>query len=357
VARHLPFRHAIAAGALTASLVACPWSAAVGAGTAPTEDLGAVETRLAALVVSERTAATALQGSELSLTEAESRLAETGEETAVAAAGLTSARERIGQLAAAAYRRGDIGPETVRLSQALSSAPDDLLDDAASLGARLAAQDALLRRGQRIDLDRRNIQEELRQQAEAMRAERDRLAAEHVRMQSEAASTESLLSALREAESLRLAAASRAPAETAARGGTRAAVAAPGPAVAGACAPSGSRGAEARLTPATLAVMRCGLTAFPQIEHAGGWGNRGNATDHDDGRAVDFMIPDYGSSSGNALGWAVANWARTQPGVDYVMFDSKTFGSWAPQKGWTSVADRGSDTANHRDHVHVSIAP
>ena len=99
--------------------------------------------------------------------------------------------------------------------------------------------------------------------------------------------------------------------------------------------------------------MRCGLAAFPQIKVAGGWGSRGNATDHDDGRAVDFMIPNCRSAAGNDLGWAVAEWATQQRNVSYVLFDQMSYGSWNSR--WKSMSNRGSDTANHRDHVHVSV--
>ncbi len=120
----------------------------------------------------------------------------------------------------------------------------------------------------------------------------------------------------------------------------------------GSCGSSGGRGAESGLSPTALSVMRCGLGAFSGVSNALGVGNRGNATDHDDGRAVDFMIPRYSTGSGRDLGWAVAEWATKQPGVSYVIFNQQI---WAGS-GWEGMEDRGSDTANHRDHVHVSVS-
>lgn len=76
--------------------------------------------------------------------------------------------------------------------------------------------------------------------------------------------------------------------------------------------------------------------------------------DHPSGRAVDFMIPNWGSGSGEALGNAIVSHVQANAGrwnVDYIIFRQRI---WFPGSGWRSMSDRGSPTANHYDHVHVS---
>ena len=41
------------------------------------------------------------------------------------------------------------------------------------------------------------------------------------------------------------------------------------------------------------------------------------------------------------------------PGVSYVIFDRMIYGDWTG--GWRQMENRGSGTANHRDHVHVDV--
>jgi hypothetical protein len=85
------------------------------------------------------------------------------------------------------------------------------------------------------------------------------------------------------------------------------------------------------------------------ISTIGGYGNRDNATDHDDGLALDFM-----TRSGGALAaYAQANAARL--GVTYIIWNQQIWNISRAAEGWRPMADRGSPTANHKDHVHVSF--
>lgn len=73
--------------------------------------------------------------------------------------------------------------------------------------------------------------------------------------------------------------------------------------------------------------------------------------EHPSGRAVDIMI------TNNSTGWAIANYVRANAGsfgVTEVIFDQKIWTTQRASEGWRSMSDRGSVTANHRDHVHVS---
>lgn len=76
-----------------------------------------------------------------------------------------------------------------------------------------------------------------------------------------------------------------------------------------------------------------------------GIGERGNASDHPDGYALDFMTRD-----GDAIADCVMDNADAL-GVSYAIWDQQiNTGS-----GWKGMEDRGGDTANHRDHVHISF--
>ena len=84
---------------------------------------------------------------------------------------------------------------------------------------------------------------------------------------------------------------------------------------------------------------------FPIIREVGGIGSRASASDHPGGYALDLMTPD-----GDAIADCVANNAQAL-GVSYTIYDRRI----DTGSGWKGMEDRGSDTANHRDHVHVSF--
>lgn len=96
---------------------------------------------------------------------------------------------------------------------------------------------------------------------------------------------------------------------------------------------------------------------FPQITTIYGWrASSDYSDDHPNGRAVDFMIPDY--KNNKALGdtlaqYFVDNLARLNG--TYIIWRQRI---WTPASGkWRAMEDRGSDTANHMNHVHVSFKP
>ena len=113
--------------------------------------------------------------------------------------------------------------------------------------------------------------------------------------------------------------------------------------------PDGS-GTESGLTSTAITMFRAVCNAFPALEVYGGWDPHG---EHIDGRAIDFM-----TYSNSGLGSAVAEWARAHAGelrIRTVIFAQKI---WIPERaseGWRYMEDRGSTTANHYDHVHVSV--
>lgn len=123
--------------------------------------------------------------------------------------------------------------------------------------------------------------------------------------------------------------------------------------------PETSSPAENGLTPAALNGLRCGKNAFPWIKTMHGVGERAIADDHPQGRAVDFMIPNYTSRTGNERGWRIAKWFQRNASalnVKYLIFDQKIWSVERADEGWRPMEDRGSPTANHRDHLHLSIS-
>lgn len=85
------------------------------------------------------------------------------------------------------------------------------------------------------------------------------------------------------------------------------------------------------------------------IGTVGGVGARPNASDHPAGYALDFFTS---KAQGDALAQAaIDNASRLK--VKYIIWQQAI---WKPSTGrWDRMADRGSVTANHYDHVHISF--
>ena len=83
--------------------------------------------------------------------------------------------------------------------------------------------------------------------------------------------------------------------------------------------------------------------------------------EHPLGRACDFMLSSGGvMPSGpwvqrgyNIAAWAQANASRL--GIMYIIYRQRIWDIRMASSGWLPMADRGSITANHFDHVHISV--
>jgi hypothetical protein len=107
---------------------------------------------------------------------------------------------------------------------------------------------------------------------------------------------------------------------------------------------------ESGLAANAVAVHRAVCAAFPSITSYGGV-RPGDSGEHGTGNALDVMI------SGDA-GWEVAEYVRANAGdlgVSEVIYAQKIWTVERGSEGWRSMEDRGSTTANHYDHVHVSV--
>lgn len=110
------------------------------------------------------------------------------------------------------------------------------------------------------------------------------------------------------------------------------------------------------LTPTASAIVAASRANFPQIVTY--YGKRVEpGSDHNDGRAVDIMLPNY--KNNKALGDAIAAYFQaraSQMNITYIIFNQHIWSVARASEGWRYMADRGSDTQNHLDHVHVSVA-
>jgi hypothetical protein len=107
---------------------------------------------------------------------------------------------------------------------------------------------------------------------------------------------------------------------------------------------------EKGLTPDAVLVHRTVCARYPQVSSFGGL--RGGGGFHGTGQAVDCMISD------SKVGWEVARWVRAHArelGVSEVIYSQRIWTVQRGSEGWRSMSDRGSRTANHYDHVHVSV--
>jgi len=101
------------------------------------------------------------------------------------------------------------------------------------------------------------------------------------------------------------------------------------------------------VSPNIVKVHEAVCANFPEITTYGTF--RGDG-EHAEGLAVDIMV------SGDR-GWQVAEFVRahySELGVNYIMYSQRIWSVDRSSEGWRYVEDRGSTTANHYDHVHVT---
>ena len=58
------------------------------------------------------------------------------------------------------------------------------------------------------------------------------------------------------------------------------------------------------------------------------------------------------------VGQEVANWARANAktlGIQYVIWNQRIWNVQRDKEGWRPMADRGGDSANHKNHVHITV--
>jgi hypothetical protein len=103
----------------------------------------------------------------------------------------------------------------------------------------------------------------------------------------------------------------------------------------------------------TILAARSVSAAFPEILDIGGV--RSDALKwHPHGLAIDVMIPNARSAVGRALGDSVLAYALRNAkrfGLNHVIWRQTIY---RPGGSKRMMSDRGGDTANHYDHVHIA---
>ncbi len=109
---------------------------------------------------------------------------------------------------------------------------------------------------------------------------------------------------------------------------------------------------ESHLTSNARSVYRAVCAAFGHTVSAFGGYRPGSPGDHGSGRAVDIMVS-------GAPGLEIARYVQAHARelhVTYVIYQQKIWLAGRPTSQWRHMEDRGSRTANHYDHVHVSVS-
>lgn len=95
------------------------------------------------------------------------------------------------------------------------------------------------------------------------------------------------------------------------------------------------------------AVHQAVCAAFPELTSYGTFRSDG---EHSQGIAIDIMVS-------GSRGWEVAEFIRehySELGVSYLIYAQKIWSVQRAGEGWRGMSNRGSATANHYDHVHVT---
>ena len=119
-----------------------------------------------------------------------------------------------------------------------------------------------------------------------------------------------------------------------------------GPTLGGSCTNGSS--VSSGVNTGVVLVHEAVCANFPEISTYGTF--RGDG-EHAEGRAVDVMI------SGET-GWQVADFLRANYAaldIEYIIYSQNIWSVERGGEGWRSMSDRGSTTANHYDHVHVTV--
>lgn len=114
-----------------------------------------------------------------------------------------------------------------------------------------------------------------------------------------------------------------------------------------------------RLTPNAKRVVDHVIANYPEIRAIGGYrASSDYSSDHPNGRAVDVMIPNWQNAANAEYGWQVARFFADNAStfnVSYIIYRQQSWNASYPARGWRGMADRGGATANHYDHVHISV--
>ncbi|MEV0289888.1 MULTISPECIES: SH3 domain-containing protein [unclassified Kribbella] len=108
---------------------------------------------------------------------------------------------------------------------------------------------------------------------------------------------------------------------------------------------------EDGLTQDAIRVHRAVCAKFPNITSYGGLRAGDSGSEHSTGRALDIMVS--GSEGDEVAAWLKANYQKL--GISELIWAQRIWTVQRSSEGWRWMEDRGGATANHYDHVHVSV--
>ncbi|MEU4291072.1 SH3 domain-containing protein [Kribbella sp. NPDC026596] len=108
---------------------------------------------------------------------------------------------------------------------------------------------------------------------------------------------------------------------------------------------------EDGLTQDAIRVHRAICAKFPDITSYGGLRSGDSGSEHSTGHALDIMVS--GSEGQEVADWLHANYKKL--GVSQLIWQQHIWTVQRGSEGWRAMEDRGSTTANHYDHVHVTV--
>lgn len=119
--------------------------------------------------------------------------------------------------------------------------------------------------------------------------------------------------------------------------------------------PSGSCSYDLGRTHADVEAAACEIGRKFSVKTIYGHRNTGsrNCDSHQNGRAIDVMVY-RDKAKGDAIGkYVMDNHQRLR--VSYIIWYQRIWSPSRASEGWRYMANRGSDTANHKDHPHISF--
>ena len=120
----------------------------------------------------------------------------------------------------------------------------------------------------------------------------------------------------------------------------------PGPSLEGEC--TNGTSVASGVSASIVEIHQAVCANWPEVTSYGTL--RADSGDHGSGRAIDVMVS-------GPVGWEIAEFLRTHYsdfGISYIIYEQQIWSVERGGEGWRGMEDRGSFTANHFDHVHVT---
>jgi hypothetical protein len=115
---------------------------------------------------------------------------------------------------------------------------------------------------------------------------------------------------------------------------------------------------EKNLSFDAVVIGRYVNVAWPEIKTVGGWRPSDPYPDHPSGRAVDIMMPNGGAGKDKKLGDAIVKELQRNAdafGIEYILWHQQSWQAGDGMNKWSNMANRGSASANHVDHIHITV--